>query len=81
MQAELGVGWAGLVAVRVATKCCCSALSRASTYPSSYLSKPANPPLQVTVELEGEGRPRRLSVVIRRVDIIPIRSLQARLAG
>ncbi|PRW57108.1 argonaute 1 [Chlorella sorokiniana] len=36
---------------------------------------------EVTVELEGEGRPRRLSVVIRRVDIIPIRSLQAFLKG
>lgn len=33
------------------------------------------------MELEGEGRPRRLAVVIRRVDIIPIRSLQARPLG
>ncbi|EFN55085.1 hypothetical protein CHLNCDRAFT_134979 [Chlorella variabilis] len=35
----------------------------------------------VSVELEGEGRPRRLSVVIRRVDIIPIASLQSFMKG
>ena len=37
--------------------------------------------MQVSVELEGEGRPRRLSVVIRRVDIIPIASLQRFMRG
>lgn len=36
---------------------------------------------EVSVELEGEGRPRRLSVLIRRVDIIPIASLQAFMKG
>jgi hypothetical protein len=35
----------------------------------------------VSVDLEGEGRPRRLNVVIRRVDIIPIASLQRFMRG
>ncbi|KAL4452075.1 hypothetical protein ABPG75_007737 [Micractinium tetrahymenae] len=35
----------------------------------------------VTVELEGEGRPRRLAVTIRRVDLIPISSLAKFMAG
>jgi hypothetical protein len=44
-------------------------------------SLPTPPTLQVAVELEGDARPRRLSVVIRRVDIIPIASLQAFMVG
>ena len=35
----------------------------------------------MSVDLEGEGRPRRLNVVIRRVDIIPIASLQRFMRG
>ncbi|PSC71066.1 argonaute 1 isoform B [Micractinium conductrix] len=36
---------------------------------------------EVSVDLEGEGRPRRLLVVIRRVAIIPISSLKSFMAG
>ena len=62
---------------------CLAPSSHPPTYPSlpCYSPHPTHPPPaaapQVSVELEGEGRPRRLSVVIRRVDIIPIASLQS----
>lgn len=42
---------------------------------------PLPPPLQVQVELEGDARPRRLSVLIRKVDVISISSLQAFMVG
>lgn len=46
------------------------------------LPAPPGPlPLQVAVTLEGENRPRNLSVLIRRVAIIPIASLQAFMVG
>ena len=46
-----------------------------STRPPTHHTTPPRTPRQVTVELEGEGRPRRLAVTIRRVDLIPISSL------